>query len=121
MPYKWVSYNPNLKMLARKLRNKSTLPEVLLWNKLKRDQLLGYDFHRQKPVLNYIVDFYCPELKLVIEVDGADHMNKIELDKLRQKELEGIGLSVLRFTNRDIRKDMNGVIQSIINWIEENG
>jgi very-short-patch-repair endonuclease len=66
-------YNPKLKELARQLRNNSTFAEVLLWNELKNKQIKGYDFHRQKPILNYILDFFCSELKLAIEVDGLTH------------------------------------------------
>jgi len=71
MPRKIIPYNPNLKELARKLRNDSTLGEVLLWNEIKSKKLYGYDFQRQKPLLNYIADFYCYELALVIEIDGS--------------------------------------------------
>jgi len=70
MPRKIIPYQPYLKELARKLRNDSTLGEALLWNELKNKQMYGYDFHRQKPLLNYIADFYCNELNLVIEIDG---------------------------------------------------
>ena len=63
-------YNPKLKLLARKLRNNSTYAEVLLWNQLKNKKLNGYDFHRQKPIDNYILDFFCYDLMLGIEVDG---------------------------------------------------
>ena len=68
-----IPYHPKLKQLARKLRNDSTLGEVLLWKELCNKQMYGYDFHRQKPLLNYIVDFYCYELSLVVEVDGRYH------------------------------------------------
>jgi len=70
---KLIPYNPKLKQLARKLRNKSTKSEVLLWNYLKGKQIKGFDFHRQKPIGNYIVDFYCSELLLAIEIDGESH------------------------------------------------
>ena len=63
-------YNPKLKELARQLRNDSTLSEILLWNELKGKQVEGYDFQRQKPILNYILDFFCHELELAIEIDG---------------------------------------------------
>ena len=68
-----LSYNPILKDLARDLRNNSTLSEVLLWKYLKGGQMLGYDFDRQKPVDNFIVDFFCNELMLAIEIDGETH------------------------------------------------
>ena len=68
-----IPYNQKLKELARHLRKSSTLSEVLLWRYLKRKQMLGYDFDRQKPIDNYIVDFYCSELGLIVEVDGKSH------------------------------------------------
>lgn len=73
MKRKIIPYNPNLKELARKLRNNSTQSEIRLWQYLKGKQMMGYDFHRQKPLLNYIADFFCHELALVIELDGYTH------------------------------------------------
>ena len=85
-----IPYKPYLKELARKLRNDSTLGEVLLWKESNNKQLNGYDFHRQKPLLDYIVDFYCSELELVIEIDGQyhNHEEQYKLDLSREKELE---------------------------------
>ncbi len=77
-----IYYNPKLKQLARNLRNHSTLSEVLLWNQLKRRQMMGYQFYRQRPIGNYIVDFFCPKLNLVIEIDGESHLDKNERDKV---------------------------------------
>jgi very-short-patch-repair endonuclease len=73
---KIIPSNPHLKDLARELRNHSTLAEVLLWNQIKNKKLLGYDFHRQKPIDRFIVDFFCPDLMLAIEIDGASHGQK---------------------------------------------
>ena len=73
MKRKIIPYDPKLKQLARELRNKSTLAEVLLWKHLKGKQIQGYDFHRQKPLDQYIVDFFCSELMLAIEIDGDSH------------------------------------------------
>ena len=73
MKRKILPYNLKLKELARDLRNNSTKSEVILWLKLKGKQMYGYDFHRQKPIDNYIVDFFCHELMLAIEVDGYSH------------------------------------------------
>lgn len=88
-------YNTKLKELARKLRNKSTLAEVLLWNELKNKQIKEYDFHRQKPILNYILDFFCSELYLAIEVDGISHDNeeRMQKDIIRQSEIETLGIT----------------------------
>jgi very-short-patch-repair endonuclease len=74
------------------------MAEVLLWNQLKHRRMLGYSFLRQRPIYNYIADFHCPRLKLVIEIDGDSHRNKFESDQNRQRDLESLGLQVLRFS-----------------------
>lgn len=114
-------YNPELKELARNLRKNMTLGEVLLWQEI-RGKKLGYQFHRQIPILEYIVDFFCHELQLAIEVDGSSH-NHSEVainDLARQNELEELGISVLRFEETEISKNINEVIQTIESWIELN-
>ena len=113
-----IHYNPKLKQLARKLRNESTLSEILLWEELKTRKMLGYKFLRQKPIGNYIVDFYCSELKLVIEIDGDTHTeDTFEKDMIRQKWLESMGLTVLRFCDLEVKKDMDNVLMAIEGWI----
>ena len=117
-----IHYENKLKELSRKLRKDSTLAEVLLWNQLKAKKLRGYQFARQKPIDNYIVDFYCFELKLVIEVDGSSHDEKLDRDKLRQDYLESLGLKVVRFLDKDVKNNMQGVVsqlEMIIDEIEE--
>ncbi len=84
-----IYYNPKVKKLARELRNDSTLSEVLLWNQLKARKMRGYQFMRQKPIGEYIVDFFCSKLKLVIEIDGESHVDKYEQDKLDSRTLRG--------------------------------
>ncbi|MCH7754502.1 endonuclease domain-containing protein [candidate division KSB1 bacterium] len=116
---KIIPYNPKLKERARYLRNNSTLSEVLLWQHLKGKQMQGFDFDRQKPIDNYIVDFFCNELMLVIEIDGESHIEKIVYDKHRQKRLESLGIRFLRFYDIDVKKNMNGVLSTIENWIFE--
>jgi very-short-patch-repair endonuclease len=112
-------YNPKLTQVARNLRNNSTLSEVLLWNQLKGKKMLGYDFHRQKPILNYVMDFFCHELELAIEIDGNSHDlgYKIQLDIQMQKEIEGLGISFLRFADGDVKFDISNVLRSIEGWI----
>ena len=73
-----IHYNPKLKPLARKLRKEGTFAEVLLWDQLKGRKMKGYTFTRQKPIENYIVDFFCNRLRLVIEIDGVTHENNHE-------------------------------------------
>jgi len=109
---KIIGYNPKLKSLARKLRKNSTLAEILLWMNIK-NRALGYEFHRQVPIDKFIVDFYCHELNLVIEIDGYTHDYNFVKDTLRQTRLESFGLEVVRFTDADIKKSMNDVIRSL--------
>ncbi len=119
MKRKIIPYNPKLKELARKLRNDSTLGEVLLWKELNNKKMYGYDFHRQKPLLNYIVDLYCYELNLVIEIDGQYHTHEetYKLDLLREQELEKYNLTIMRFTEQEVRKDMVNVLRTIETYI----
>ena len=118
MRRKIIPYNPKLKQLARNLRNNSTLSEVLLWRELKGKKLKGYDFHRQKPIDNYIVDFYCPELLLAIEIDGSTHNEKVREDGLRQRRLENLGVHVIRFADINVKKDLQGVLVTIEEWVD---
>ncbi len=115
---KIIPYNPKLKKFARQLRNNSTFTEIMLWNYLKKNQILGYDFDRQRPIDNYIVDFYCKDLRLAIEVDGESHYGREERDRLRDKRLNELGVTVLRFDNLDIIYKLDQVIESIENWIK---
>lgn len=113
-----VTYNPYLKEKARELRNNSTLGEILLWKKLKGKQCYGFDFHRQKPILNYIVDLYCHKLKLIIEIDGYSHNFKSEEDKKRDSDLSELGFTVLRFNEGEVRSNLDLVLNSISKFIE---
>lgn len=116
---KIIKYDPKLKNLAKHLRNNSTLSEVLLWQELKGKKL-GYDFHRQKPIGKYIVDFYCSELNLVIEIDGDSHSFKEEKDKVRQGELESLGFRFVRILDNDVKNDLNGVLEYLMEWVDNN-
>jgi very-short-patch-repair endonuclease len=82
----------------------------LIWSKIRRKSL-GYEFHRQVPIGRYIVDFYCHELMLAIEIDGTSHDNKKAYDNFRQKSLESQGVVFLRFENKDINNHMNEVLR----------
>jgi very-short-patch-repair endonuclease len=98
-----------------------TLGEVLLWQRLKRKQMRGYDFDRQRPIDRYIVDFYCKDLKLAIEIDGSSHDGeeaKIN-DDIRQERLESLGVRFLRFNDIDVKRNMEMVVDSIDHWIDE--
>jgi very-short-patch-repair endonuclease len=120
MRYQWVAYKPKLKSIARTLRKNMTLSEILLWQQIKGKQLLGFDFHRQKPILDYVVDFYCPKLKLVIEIDGDTHNGKEQEDRIRQERIEALGLHVLRYSDLEVKTNMDGILMHIMEWIEEN-
>ena len=97
-----------------------TFSEVKLWNELKNGKLRGYDFDRQKPIGNYIVDFYCKDLKLAIEVDGITHEDEkiILKDEARQEELEALGVSFLRFDALLVVNKVEAALKEIRNWIE---
>ncbi len=114
-----IPYNPQLKKRARKLRNNSTISEILLWQKLKGKRMKGFDFDRQRPIDNFIVDFYWKDLMLALEVDGKSHNDKFMYDVHRQHKLESLGVNFLRFTDLEVKKDMNNVLNTIENWIEE--
>ena len=111
-------YNKNLKLPSRDLRNNMTDAEQLLWQKLRRKQILGLQFYRQKPILNFIVDFYCPAANLVIECDGGQHYTEdgLEADQARDEALSELGLVVLRFSNRQILTETDAVVEQI-HWI----
>ncbi len=117
---KLIPYNPTLKEKARQLRNNSTNTEILLWGFLKGKQLKGYDFHRQKPIDEYIVDFFCSEIMLAIEIDGISHAGKEEYDEKRQMKLEALGVKILRFDDEEVFYNCDDVIRSIEKWIDEN-
>jgi very-short-patch-repair endonuclease len=116
-----IPYNPKLKEIARQLRNNSTLSEVLLWLELKGEKMRGYDFHRQKPIGNYIVDFFCHELMLVIEIDGISHTwEEVAVnDEIRQRKIESLGIQFLRFDDKEIKQNMSFVLNTIHDWIVE--
>ena len=119
MKRKIIPYNRKLKEIARTLRNNCTLGEVLLWKQLRNKQMLGFDFHRQKPIDQFIVDFYCNELSLAIEIDGSSHTTEeaIEKDTARQERLEMLGIKFLRFTEAEVRDSIRTVITVIEDWI----
>jgi very-short-patch-repair endonuclease len=120
MKRKIIPYNPILKERARELRNNSTLSEILLWRELKGKQMMGYDFDRQRPIDNYIVDFYCKDLMIAIEIDGESHYGNEEKDSIRQEKLENLGVHFLRFDDLDVKYKMNDVVKTITEWIGKN-
>ncbi|SMO67577.1 endonuclease domain-containing protein [Gracilimonas mengyeensis] len=111
MPNKILPYNRKLKRLARQLRKNSTLSEVLLWEQIK-DKALGVEFHRQVPILDYIVDFYCHELMMAIEIDGISHNTpeKFSEDQVRQTRIEALGVTFARVGDVDVKQNMHNVL-----------
>ena len=117
---KIIWYDPKLKEFARQLRNSSTKSEVILWMKLKNKQFYGYDFHRQKPLDYFIVDFYCQALLLAIELDGYSHefLEVQQKDALKDKQLKKLGITVLRFSDNQVLHDMENVLRALENYMD---
>ena len=118
---KIILYDKNLKKLARQLRNNSTKSEIILWQKLKRKQLFGYDFHRQKPIDSYILDFFCHELMLGIEIDGYSHefLEVFEKDNLKSNRMRELGITIIRFSDKEVFIDMENVLRALEFYIVE--
>lgn len=114
-------YSKNLKELSQKLRSNQTDAERKLWQRINRDQLLGFRFNRQKPLLNYIVDFYCAKAKLIIELDGSHHYEAEHQEKDRQRddELRSLGFTVMRFSNDEIYYEIEAVVEQIYLFLEQ--
>jgi very-short-patch-repair endonuclease len=117
---KVIPYNPALKEKARQLRNKSSKTEIILWQFLKNKKLRGYDFHRQKPLDEFIVDFFCSELLLAIEIDDGSHIGNEDYDNFRQQKLEKFGVRFLRFKDDDVFYNCDFVVKEIEKWITLN-
>ncbi|MEM6377991.1 MAG: endonuclease domain-containing protein [Bacteroidota bacterium] len=115
-------YNPNLKTFARQLRRNSTKAEIRTWKELLRaKKMMGYAFLRQRPILNYIADFYCKDLKLVVEIDGFTHetIEAIEKDKIRDATLRVAGYKTIRFTNYEVLNELEDVKLKLEKYICE--
>ena len=110
-----IPYNPKLKERARWLRNNSTKSEIILWKYLKGKQIHGFDFHRQRPVDNYIIDFFCSELYLGIELDGYAHLLDTSefRDIRRQERLNSLSVRLIRFWDEEIFNDLDNVLRVI--------
>jgi very-short-patch-repair endonuclease len=110
---KWyeLPFNPNLKERARELRKAGNLAEIIFWKQVRNKQFLGLDFDRQKIVGNYIVDFYCKELGVVVEIDGDSHNEKMEYDAKRDEYLKSLGLKVYHVRAEDVLNNIEGVMK----------
>ena len=121
--YMDIIYNrPNQKSRRQSLRKNLPSPEILLWLKLKNKQMHGHKFRRQYGVGQYIVDFFCAEKNLAIEIDGESHFIDPEQlhDKERQERIEAYGIKFLRFTNAEVMQNIQGVLQRIMDTLESN-
>lgn len=116
-----IPYRKDLKKTASMLHKSMSYPEIRLWQELKGRKIEGFQFNRQRPIDHYIVDFYCKELRLAIEVDGDNHQlpRTREYDFNRQEALKLLGITVMRFHNNEIVYDIETVISKIRNWIKE--
>ena len=115
-------YNKNLKSFANTNRKNMTKAEACLWKfVIGGRQMMNYQFRRQRPVLNYIADFMCKELMLIIEVDGITHQweDVFKNDLVREEELKSIGFDIIRFTDDEVLTDINNVIRAIENFIKD--
>jgi very-short-patch-repair endonuclease len=115
-----LPYNGRLKTKARSLRTNPTDAELHLWYRLRRKQILGVQFYRQKPIGNYIVDFYAPAAKLIVELDGAQHLElgQAKYDAQRTRALEQQGLKVLRFDDRQALLQTEAVLEAIFQAVK---
>lgn len=116
-----LRYNPKLKSTARILRANLTDSEQLLWSRLRRKQILGVQFYRQKPLGNYVADFYAPRARLVIEVDGSQHLEagRARDDQRRTAYLERRRVRVLRFNNLEVLQELEVVVEEIYRAVQE--
>ena len=108
-------YNIKLKRHSQQLRKNMTDAERLLWSKIRKKQLRGCQFYRQRIIGNYIVDFYCPKTKLIVELDGGQHYNEEEnrKDRIRDDYMKKLRMKILRLSDREVFENLNGVIERI--------
>ena len=116
----FLPFRKDLKEKGRENRNNMNKPEAKLWYEiLSNRKLLGYRFYRQKPVLVYILDFFCPKLKLGIEIDGESHDEQVEYDKKRTSNLNEIGIKLIRYSNADVMCNLEGVYLDLEEKVKE--
>jgi very-short-patch-repair endonuclease len=114
-----LPYNKGLKEFARTLRKNMTDAERFIWSRLRRKQIKGRQAYRQQIIGDYIVDFYCPAARLVIEIDGGQHClpEGIQKDRVRDGYLDSLGLTVLRFSDTDVLTNIDGVMERILEFV----
>ena len=114
-----LRYKEGLKELSRQLRKNMTDAEKLVWSKIRGKQLKEFQFYRQKPIGNFIADFYCPKAKLVIELDGGQHYSNEgkKKDEMRDSYMKSLGMTVLRFSDREVFEQLDAVMQKIWDYL----
>jgi very-short-patch-repair endonuclease len=116
----FIPYNKKLTALARENRKNPTAPESRMWNEvLRMRHFAEYKFLRQKPIADFIVDFYCAELRLAVEIDGDSHAAAVEYDAARSGALNALGIQVIRYTNDDVMKNLEGVYDDLLRGVEQ--
>jgi very-short-patch-repair endonuclease len=117
-----LPFDKKLKPFARNLRGNMTEAEQLIWAKIRRKQIGSLQFYRQKNIGHYIVDFYCPKGKLIVEIDGGQHyeIEGMKKDRERDRDLQMLGLSVLRFSDIDVLKNIDGVVEKIYEHLKSS-
>ncbi|MEM5774006.1 MAG: DUF559 domain-containing protein [Anaerolineaceae bacterium] len=113
--YQTLPFNPKLIERAREFRRAGNLPEVLLWKRIHKGLFRGYDFDRQKIIGNYIVDFFCLDCGVVLEIDGSSHDDREGYDAERDEFLTGLGLSVIRISADDVLRNLDTVMEMLYN------
>lgn len=114
-----ITYNSKLQPRSKQMSREMTKVEQKIWfEALSQKKLLGYKFVKQKIIDNYIIDFYCSELMLAIEIDGQSHNDKLDYDKVREDFLNTCGIRVLRFTNEQVLSNLEGVREALMRWVE---
>jgi very-short-patch-repair endonuclease len=110
-----LPFNKKLRQLARNLRSNMTDAELLLWSKIRRKEIYSRQFYRQKNIANYIVDFCCPRENLILEIDGGQHYTDegLRKDQARDQYLERLGFTVMHFSDVEVLKNIDGVVEQI--------
>lgn len=116
---RFISYDAVLKYRARKNRKKGSLPEARIWKHVLSRKQTGYKFTRERPIDHFIVDFYCAELLVAVEIDGDDHSEKMEYDEHRTGYLAEMGIQVIRYSNRDVMNHLDGVFEDLKRRLDE--
>jgi very-short-patch-repair endonuclease len=116
----FIPYDKRLTALARENRKNPTAPESRMWNEvLRMRHFSDHKFLRQKSIADFIVDFYCAELRLVIEIDGDSHAESVEYDASRTEALNALGISVVRYTNEEVMKNLEGVYDDLMRRVAQ--